>query len=72
MGREGGVVNEVIARLTPTEDGFRDLSLGRELVRCRDCAKSAETPCFGQLLMCCWWARPVERDGFCHEGVRRS
>ena len=53
-------------------DGFRDLKLGRELVRCSECSRSAETACYDKLLMCCWWARPTERDGFCHEGRKRG
>ena len=65
-------MTEMIARLEPTADGFRDLKLGRELVRCSECSRSAETACYDRLLMCCWWARPTERDGFCHEGRKRG
>ena len=64
-------MKEVIARLTPTEDGFRDLSFGQEVVRCEKCAKSTEVGYQNQYRLCCWWGRFTPPDGFCHEGVRK-
>ena len=65
-------MQEVIARLTEGEDGFRDLSFGQAVTRCKQCSKSTKVGYQCAYLLCCWWGRMVPPEGWCHEGVRRG
>ena len=56
----------------PFDPAVRAVSLGEEIVRCRDCYYRADSPAWPGANECDYINRGVEPDGFCAWGERRD
>ena len=57
---------------SPFDPVARAVSLGEEIVRCRDCYYRTDSPAWPGAFECDFINRGVEPDGFCAWGERRD
>lgn len=63
---------EIPDYVPPFDPAARAVSLGEEVVRCRDCYYCTDSPAWPGANECDFINRGVEPDGFCAWGERRA